>query len=183
MDPDSVNVGSLEFQVSQPAKYLILHSYFSFWLRRDWSGMSAGYGLAIAMVGSQRRKTAAHGGSRRQASLWPFFGPSDVEHCGGVGVASSRRKSGEPPLLPPFVRHGKRDEPRRRQLDGLSGGQDCANDVGRDTRRETHGDRQIIAPHAGPRRHGHDAVIAAYEEHVTSYSYAKAGRRAACGGD
>ena len=51
----------------------------------------------------------------------PFFDPSDVEHCRGIGGASGRRKLEEPPLLLPIVRQipGKHDEPWRRQLDGL----------------------------------------------------------------
>jgi hypothetical protein len=84
-----------------------------------------------------------------------------------IGAASGRRKSEEPPLLPPIVGQvpGEHDEPCGRQLDGLLAGQDRANDFRREIR-ETHEHRHIIAPHAKPRRHGVDAVITARKEHV-----------------
>jgi hypothetical protein len=84
-----------------------------------------------------------------------------------IGAASGRRKSEEPPLLLPIVRQipGEHDEPCGRQLDGLLADQDRANDFGREIRK-THERRQIIAPHAKPRRHGVDAVITARKEHV-----------------
>ena len=80
----------------------------------------------------------------------------------GVGAASGRRKSEEPPLLLPIVRKisGMRYETRRHQLDGLLANQDRANDFRREIR-ETHEHRQIIAPDAEPCRHGVDAVITA----------------------
>ena len=54
-------------------------------------------------------------------SLRPFFGPSDVEHRGGICAASGRRKSEELPLLLPIVRQipGKHYKPCRCQLDRL----------------------------------------------------------------
>jgi len=83
------------------------------------------------------------------------------------GAASGRGKPEEPPLLLPVVRQipGKRCKPCRRQLDGLLADQDRANDFRREIG-ETHEPRQIIAPHAEPRRHGVDAVIVARKELV-----------------
>ena len=39
-----------------------------------------------------RRKIAVLRAQRGLVSLRPFFGPSDVEHCGGIGAASGRPK-------------------------------------------------------------------------------------------
>jgi hypothetical protein len=45
--------------------------------------MSAGYRPSIKIVRFQRRKIVAPRVQGRLASLRPFFGPSDVEHCSG----------------------------------------------------------------------------------------------------
>ena len=79
----------------------------------------------------------------------------------GAEFSGLSRKLRKPKIRGNVQIPGKRDEPRRRQLDGLSAGQDCATDVGREMG-ETHGDRQITAPHAEPRCHGLDAVIVAF---------------------
>ena len=100
-------------------------------------------------------------------SLGPVFDPSHVEHWAG----SARRQAGANPRSRRCSRHscgripGEHDEPCGRQLDGLLAGQDRANDFRREIRK-THEHRQIIAPHAKPRRHGVDAVITARKEHV-----------------
>ena len=85
----------------------------------------------------------------------------------GLAAASARRKAQNPPLLPPIVRQisGQRDQPRRRQLDGVLAGQDAADDF-RGEIGETHENRQMIAPDAEPRRHGVDAVVAARDKQV-----------------
>ena len=46
-------------------------------------------------------------GLRRAKALdvyGPVFDPLHVEHCSGIGAASGRRKSEEPPLLLPIMR-------------------------------------------------------------------------------
>jgi hypothetical protein len=95
--------------------------------------MSAGYRPSIRMVPCQRPETATLGARRPQVSLQAILDPSDVERFGGIGAASNRSKSEEPPLLLPVVRQfpGKRYKPCWRQLGGLLADQDRANDFGR----------------------------------------------------
>ena len=83
----------VRIQVSQPYNILIFARFVSFRLRRNSSGMSAGYSPSITMVRFQRRKTAACGARRRLVSLGPVFDPSHVEHCAGT----ARRQAGAKP--------------------------------------------------------------------------------------
>jgi hypothetical protein len=50
---------SISVQEGQPYNQVILPHFISFRLRRNSSGMSAGYAPSITMVRFQRRKTAA----------------------------------------------------------------------------------------------------------------------------
>jgi hypothetical protein len=93
---------------------------------------------------NQRRQTPGCGARTAAGSLEAVFDPSDVEHCSGIGAASGRRKSEEPPLLLPIMRQipGEHDEPCGRQLDGLLADKNRANDFRREIR-ETHEPRPI----------------------------------------
>jgi hypothetical protein len=95
-------------------------------------------GVAVVLTGSQR--SLIHVSDVTESDQQQVrFRPVTWRALCGIGAASGRRKSEEPPLLLPIVRQipGEHYEPGGRQLDGLLADQDRANDVRREIRETT----------------------------------------------
>src|SRR5262245_43807858 len=75
--------------VAQPRNLPILYRFLVFRLRRNSSGIFAGYRPSITMDRCQRRKIGASCAQRREVSLRPLFGTSHLEHC--IGWRGIRR--------------------------------------------------------------------------------------------
>src|SRR5580692_12091812 len=139
---DSVNLGS---NPGPPAKHLPdMSVYFQFPQSPEKSLYFRVLAPRRRIGDNQRRQTPECGAGTAAGSLEAVFDPSDVEHCSGIGAASGRRKTEEPPLLLPIMRQipGEHDEPCGRQLDGLLADKNRANDFRREIR-ETHEPRHI----------------------------------------